>query len=78
MILYHTKHIKDKRHGGGGRIEPTHIKSNLLISYGSRTCMQGRNPVKHNTDAGCRGEAAFIPPQTNMSLRFSRLHSESS
>lgn len=33
--------------------------------------MQGRNPVKHNTDAGCRGEAAFIPPQANMSLMLS-------
>lgn len=40
--------------------------------------MQGGNPVKHNTDAGCRGEAAFTPPQANMSLMFPRLHPESS
>lgn len=56
MILDHTKHIKDKRGEKGGkkrreRVEPTHIKSDLFISYGRRKRMQGRNPINQ------------IPPQ---------------
>lgn len=42
-ITPNTKMREGKRRE---RIEPTHIKSNLFISYGSRKCMQGRNPVK--------------------------------
>lgn len=44
MILDHTKHKRHEKRRE--RIEPTHIKSNLFISYEGRKCMQGRNPAK--------------------------------